>query len=68
MNASDVVDAAFVAAVRQMCPQLHTAANLPMREGAQLTGVECREIFEAQLASRHLDLAARWLRARGEGF
>src|SRR5689334_23976287 len=26
------------------------------------------QLFEAQLASRHLDLAARWLRSFGEGF
>src|SRR4028119_731459 len=25
-------------------------------------------LFDAQLGSRHLDLAARWLRGRGEGF
>ncbi len=25
-------------------------------------------LFDSQLASRHLDLAARWLRARGQGF
>lgn len=26
------------------------------------------DIFDAQLGSRHLDLAARWLRSRGKGF
>jgi 2-oxoisovalerate dehydrogenase E1 component len=26
------------------------------------------ELFDAQLGSRHLDLAARWLRAQGKGF
>jgi 2-oxoisovalerate dehydrogenase E1 component len=25
-------------------------------------------LFDAQLGSRHLDLAARWLRAQGKGF
>ncbi len=28
----------------------------------------CLELFDAQLASRHLDVAARWLRARGAGY
>ena len=28
----------------------------------------CLQLFDAQLASRHLDTAARWLRARGAGF
>ncbi len=39
-----------------------------IRPGSALTGERCLELFEAQLASRHLDLAARWLRARGAGF
>jgi 2-oxoisovalerate dehydrogenase E1 component len=40
----------------------------PVRTGSTLTGAVAREIFEAQLASRHLDLAARWLRSFDEGF
>ena len=39
-----------------------------MRAGSALTGGQCLELFDAQLASRHLDLAARWLRAQGAGF
>jgi 2-oxoisovalerate dehydrogenase E1 component len=33
-----------------------------------LTGSQALDLFDAQLASRHLDLAARWLRSFGEGF
>ena len=40
----------------------------PVRAGSALTGDHCLELFDAQLASRHLDLAARWLRERGAGF
>jgi 2-oxoisovalerate dehydrogenase E1 component len=40
----------------------------PIREGSALTGQRGLELFGAQLASRHLDLAARWLRARGAGY
>ncbi|MEU7908175.1 thiamine pyrophosphate-dependent enzyme [Actinoplanes sp. NPDC049118] len=40
----------------------------PVRDGSALTGVQARELFDAQLASRHLDLAARWLRSFNEGF
>ncbi|GAA0233216.1 thiamine pyrophosphate-dependent enzyme [Actinomadura nitritigenes] len=29
---------------------------------------ECLRLFDAQLGSRHLDLAARWLRARDRGY
>jgi 2-oxoisovalerate dehydrogenase E1 component len=39
-----------------------------VRAGSALTGERCLELFDAQLASRHLDLAARWLRQRGAGF
>jgi 2-oxoisovalerate dehydrogenase E1 component len=40
----------------------------PVREGTALTGAQARELFEAQLASRHLDLAARWLRSFDQGY
>src|SRR5260370_22401390 len=40
----------------------------PVRPGSALTGERCLELFEAQLASRHLDLAARWLRSEGACF
>ena len=40
----------------------------PIRPGSALTGRRCLELFDAQLASRHLDLAARWLRKRKAGF
>jgi 2-oxoisovalerate dehydrogenase E1 component len=40
----------------------------PVRAGSALTGGHCLELFDAQLASRHLDIAARWLRAQGSGF
>jgi len=42
--------------------------SAPVRTGTRLTGEQALRIFEAQLASRHLDLAARWLRSFGEGF
>src|SRR6266540_7013877 len=40
----------------------------PVRDGTALTGVLARRLFDAQLTSRHLDLAARWLRSFNEGF
>src|SRR6266702_7781143 len=42
--------------------------DAPLRPGSSLTGQRCLELFDAQLASRHLDLAARWLRAEAAGF
>ena len=40
----------------------------PLAPGSSLTGRRLDALFDAQLASRHLDLAARWLRAQGDGF
>lgn len=33
-----------------------------------LSPQRCLDVFDAQLGSRHLDLAARWLRSQGKGF
>ncbi|GAB4211879.1 MAG: thiamine pyrophosphate-dependent enzyme [Sandaracinaceae bacterium] len=44
------------------------ALDRPVRTGAGLTGRRALELFECQIGSRHLDLAARWLRSRGKGF
>ncbi len=42
--------------------------HAPVRDGTRLTGAQANSLFDAQLASRHLDLAARWLRSFGEGY
>ncbi|OZF55721.1 MFS transporter [Rhodococcus sp. 14-2470-1b] len=45
-------------------------AAVPGREelGTGLTPTRALDLFDAQLGSRHLDLAARWLRSHGTGF
>jgi 2-oxoisovalerate dehydrogenase E1 component len=45
----------------------HVAAG-PLAPGSSLTAAALDSVFTAQLDSRHLDHAARWLRSRGEGF
>jgi len=40
----------------------------PVRPGSRLTVDAALELFDAQLRSRHLDHAARWLRAEGAAF
>ncbi|MGN9918685.1 transketolase C-terminal domain-containing protein [Micromonospora palomenae] len=40
----------------------------PVRDGAALTGHQLLALFDAQVTSRQLDLAGRWLRSFGEGF
>ncbi|MEU4427414.1 transketolase C-terminal domain-containing protein [Actinoplanes sp. NPDC024001] len=49
-------------------PESGRAPGDAIREGGTLTGTRAREIFDAQLTARHLDLAARWLRSFNEGF
>ncbi|HEU5107395.1 MAG TPA: thiamine pyrophosphate-dependent enzyme, partial [Micromonosporaceae bacterium] len=49
-------------------PDERAPGDRPLREGTRLTGDAALELFDAQLTSRHLDLAARWLRSFGEGF
>lgn len=40
----------------------------PVAPGSRLTGEQAVALFDAQAGSRHLDLAARYLRAEGHGF
>ncbi|WP_203928237.1 thiamine pyrophosphate-dependent enzyme [Virgisporangium ochraceum] len=49
-------------------PESPTDPDEPVRAGSGLTGALARDLFRAQLTSRHLDLAARWLRSFDEGF
>ena len=65
------LDLRFTAAVRalpgggQAAPADRTA---PVAAGTHLTGDQAVALFDAQAGSRHLDLAARYLRAEGHGF
>ncbi|TWP38696.1 MFS transporter [Leekyejoonella antrihumi] len=48
---------------------LQAAAHLTPRETVTpLDTDQAMRIFDAQLASRHLDLAARWMQAQGRGY
>lgn len=58
---ASAIDQAFLAA---MCSPAGTA--LPAVSAAE--GEILRSLFEAQMESRHLDLAARWLKERGLSF
>ncbi len=40
----------------------------PVRPGSSLTGRRALELFDSQLGSRHLDLMARLMRSRDQGF
>lgn len=74
MTTPQDLDERFRAAVGALPESAREAARpapdvgRPLRDGASLTGTLALELFDAQLTSRHLDLAARWLRSFGEGF
>ena len=70
---SDPLDQHFLraaAALRSATPQRTwpTGLAVPVRPTTGLTGEQALALFDAQIGSRHLDLAARYLRAAGQGF
>jgi 2-oxoisovalerate dehydrogenase E1 component len=62
------IDVHFAEAVGALTPGRRRDPGAPVRDGGTLTGARCLELFDAQLGSRHLDLVARELRARDQGF
>jgi 2-oxoisovalerate dehydrogenase E1 component len=65
---AEPIDTHFTEAVAALVAGAPRDPELPVRAGSRLTGARGLALFAAQVASRHLDLAARWLRARGKGF
>src|SRR5216684_5608075 len=60
-----------ILALRAAIPSQPLSTDGPagaIRENSALSTSLCLDLFDAQLASRHLDIAARWLQARGAGF
>jgi len=70
INRAEVVDRNFVEFVKgwTAAPVRRPGPQEPIRPGAALSVQEFLELFDSQLANRHLDLEARAMRARGEGF
>jgi 2-oxoisovalerate dehydrogenase E1 component len=59
---AEAVDEYFTATISELTPS---------DGGGDLRGASaqtCLDVFDAQLGSRHLDLAARWLRSQSKGF
>ncbi|MGH8225142.1 MAG: thiamine pyrophosphate-dependent enzyme [Gammaproteobacteria bacterium] len=68
INRVEIVDANFIAFVRNWDDEM-SAADLDARiPGTSFSGRDFLELFESQMLSRHLDIEARAMRARGEGF
>ena len=65
----EAIDSAFLRAMQTLQPA-RAARDLaaPLRPPARLVAERALQLFDSQLQSRHLDLAARWLRARGTGY
>jgi 2-oxoisovalerate dehydrogenase E1 component len=70
-SGQDLAEQRLARAVRALAPLQPGVRPAPydsVRPGSGLSIARCLELFDAQLASRHLDVAARWLRARGAGY
>jgi 2-oxoisovalerate dehydrogenase E1 component len=70
LNRAAIVDANFTAEVGSLAEgePRRPADHEPIAPGSRLTAGEFLELFRWQLLSRHLDLQAREMRARNEGF
>ncbi|MEU8246176.1 thiamine pyrophosphate-dependent enzyme [Nonomuraea sp. NPDC048916] len=65
--ARDTVETHFTQAVAALKAGPPRDPGRPLREDGPLTGDQCRVLFQHQLDSRILDIAARWLREQDQG-
>ena len=66
---AEPIDEYFTATVAAMNSSTRRRRNdQPIVAGSSLTARVCLALFDVQLGSRHLDLAARWLRSQGRGY
>jgi 2-oxoisovalerate dehydrogenase E1 component len=71
ITGEEELDLRFLSAVRDLRGggKAGTADRAaPVAPGTRLTGDQAIALFDAQAGSRHLDLAARYMRAEGHGF
>jgi 2-oxoisovalerate dehydrogenase E1 component len=66
---AEPIDEHFTTSVSAMSGSAGTRSHdESVRDDSSLTVADCLALFNAQLGSRHLDLAARWLRSHGKGY
>ena len=53
---------------RQLIDGLQAIQDPRGSAASPATGLDLAHLFDLQLASRHCDLAARWLRSQGKGY
>ncbi|MBA3563665.1 MAG: MFS transporter [Gammaproteobacteria bacterium] len=70
INRAAIVDASFVRFLAEWNEPVRRRTDLSaaLQAGSTMTGRTLLDLFEAQMISRHLDLVAREMRARNEGF
>jgi 2-oxoisovalerate dehydrogenase E1 component len=71
ITGEEELDRRFLSAVRDLPGDTVAATadlSASVAPGTRLTGEAAIALFDAQAGSRHLDLAARYLRAEGHGF
>jgi 2-oxoisovalerate dehydrogenase E1 component len=71
ISPEEELDLRFLSAVRDLPGRTTGGAadrEAPVAPGTTLSGDQAIALFDAQAGSRHLDLAARYLRAEGHGF
>ena len=64
----DDLEQALLSSVALLTGGTPLTPGTPLAPGSSLTAAALDRQFDAQLDSRHLDHAARWLRAQGHGF
>ena len=66
---AEPIDEHFLTAVSAMSGSARERSHEDaLRDGSSLTVGDCLALFDAQVGSRHLDPAARWLRSHGNGY
>lgn len=67
---AEPIDDYFTATISVMsaAPERRQVDDRPVRDGTTLSARVCLALFDVALSSRHLDLAARWLRSHGKGY
>jgi 2-oxoisovalerate dehydrogenase E1 component len=64
----DDLERALLENIGRLAGGTAAAPGNPLAPGSSMTADALDRLFDAQLASRHLDHAARWLRAQGHGY
>src|SRR5690349_21157591 len=71
MSAMEAVEAHLLGALGRLGAAVGVRRHdwtAPLHDATSLSGTDCMALFDAQLTSRHLDVAAHWLRSKDAGF